>query len=83
MGKYTMEQISAFSDAGRANRVDEMLDLSVAVRAAGADEKVWKKYVGSISRITGEEIERKEVKVISKEQAGMLRALLAGKMRVN
>jgi hypothetical protein len=78
-----MEQIRAFEEAGRANRTAEVIDHSIAVRAAGADGKVWKKYIDSLKNVVEPE-KKAEVKVITREGAAMLRNLLAGrKPRVN
>lgn len=73
-----MQQVREFSEAGRQNRLVDMLDNSIAVRAAGSKDREWKKYVDSLKKITEHE-ERTEVKVVSKHQADILGKLLAGK----
>ena len=81
--KYTIEQIRIFEEAGRKNRVAEMIDQSIAVRAAGADQREWKKYLDALKAVA-EPAQKKEVKVINNVGAAMLRNLLAGKKpRVN
>ena len=78
-----MQQVREFSEAGRQNRLVDMLDSSIAVRAAAGNERSWKKYVDSIKGITEPEKPR-EVRVVGKEQADVLRKLLSGKsVRVN
>jgi len=78
-----MQQVREFSEAGRQNRLVDMLDNSISVRAAAANDRSWKKYVDSLKKITEPE-ERTEVKVVSKQQADILGKLLAGKkVRVN
>ena len=83
VNRYTMQQVREFSEAGRQNRLVDMLDSSIAVRAAAGNERSWKKYVDSIKGITEPEKPR-EVRVVGKEQADVLRKLLSGKsVRVN
>lgn len=76
--KYTIEQIRVFEEAARKNRVAEMIDQSIAVRAAGADKREWRRYLDTLKAVADPE-KPKEVKVIDEVGAAMLRNLLAGK----
>jgi hypothetical protein len=78
---YTMEQIHAFASGARANCASELADISFALRAAQAKEKDWRKYIDGLSKSSSTPKPRREKdpKGITKEQAILLRKLLAGK----
>lgn len=79
---YTADQVMAFAREGQANRALELLDLSTAMRAAGAAQKDWKRYVDAmkdVGKSTPEPVKRDKPAGISREQAKMLRRLFSGK----
>lgn len=72
----------AFAKEGQANRALELLDLSTAVRAAGADQKGWKGYVDAmkdVGKTAPEPVKKDKPAGISRDQANMLRRLFSGK----
>jgi hypothetical protein len=79
---YTMEQIHAFASSARANCASDLADISLALRAAQAKEKDWRKYIDALSKSTATSKPRheKEPKGITKAQAAMLRNLLSGRV---
>jgi hypothetical protein len=78
---YTMEQIHAFVSGARANCASDLADISLALRAAQAKEKDWRKYIDALSQsaATPNPRKKKEPKGITKAQAAMLRNLLSGR----
>lgn len=79
---YTIEQVYAFSRAGRENKLYELLDFAVAIRAAQADTKSWKGYVESINKELDKlDTQKKEPKPVrvTRDMLRTLDVVLGGK----
>ncbi len=57
LGRYTMDQIQLFLRAGIERHKREMSEMAVAMRAAFvADQKVWKKFLSTMSPAMNEKV---------------------------
>jgi hypothetical protein len=77
-----MEQIHAFASGARANYASDLADISLALRAAQAKEKDWRKYLNRLAETAAAFKPKREAepKGITKAQAAMLRNLLSGRV---